>query len=226
MPALLEVIESNPISSESANTNQEAASGPRVPDLRDAQAALEIMREEVAKLERSLAMARGTRELAPMPAFAPAPLPAPEPPRSRPLPERVQDALASRTLGVAELAKVLGEPALNVVNVVRALAGSRRVHNVGSADHPRWTAVVGDGAPNEVLHALVSRLLSEQPMTTAELVAATGARESRISGYLVHLQRSTTNLLNLGNPRVGRWMLVPSSARLAILRPKARVRRR
>ena len=64
------------------------------------------------------------------------------------------------------------------------------------------------------------RLIADQPMTTAELVEATGARAGRVGGVLVEIQRSGARVLDLGLPGRKRWFVVSDRARDARLPPK------
>lgn len=175
----------------------------------NAQAAAELAREATAQLERHLKLARGTREIAPVPA------PVPQTPE-----HRVLEVLRVRTASVVELAKSLNAEIPATIAVMQGLRKAGKVAPVGSVEMTRWTAVLGDDAPTSELYPLIVRLIQEQPMTTQELVQATGARAERVSGGIVHLQRTSTRIMNLGRGNLARWFIVPASARAAVLEPK------
>lgn len=131
----------------------------------------------------------------------------------------IEAALSKESMDVAQLARATGESVGRVGGLIRSLRDAGKVHNVGSADHPMWAWRIGDDTEARVLIERVRVLISERPMTTRELVSATGARPSRVSGALVAIQRGTDKVLDLGSPRLGRWFLVPE-ARVARLKPK------
>jgi hypothetical protein len=127
---------------------------------------------------------------------------------SQNLRDAVRVALTRQSLSVAQLARVIGEPAGRVASLIKMLHADNKVHNVGTADSPMWSWCPGDTVEASTLNAIVRRLISERPMTTRELIQATGARPSRISGALVSLQRGSDKIIDLGSPRMGRWFIV------------------
>lgn len=167
------------------------------------EATLSVLREQVSELERKID-ARGTGDHREEAAAALARV---ELEKRAPLPARIEVALRARSQSIADLARELGDPVGRVAAAVRTLG--RKVHNVGSSDAPRWTWVAGDEIATSELYALVERLLREQPMYTHEIVAATGARQNRINGVLVRLQRDRRGVVNLGSRVKARWFAIP-----------------
>lgn len=167
------------------------------------EATLSMLREQVDELEKKL-RARGTgdvREQAEAAVERVAPKPT--------LASRLEVSLRSRSLSAADLAREVGESVGRVSAALRALGA--KVHNVGSMDAPRWTWVHGDEISTTELYALVERLLREQPMYLQEIVVATGARQNRINGILVRLQRDRRGVVNIGSRVKARWFALPPS---------------
>ena len=171
-----------------------------------AAAQISMLQEQLDELKRQLRVARGTadvtREAAQVVTLA----------------QRVEQLLRQEIMTLDQLARELEVPAGKVVAVLREHKAS--VHNVGSEDRPRWTWKIGDQTPTRELTALVLRLITDQPMTTAELVQATGARASRVGGSIVEIQRSGAKVLDLGTGVRSRWFVLSAHARDARLPPK------
>lgn len=136
-------------------------------------------------------------------------------------PETLEQAITRVLLG--ESAPMTFAPLCRAVNAspgrvsatMREMRKSKRVYNLGSEDHPRWIAIIGDKTSAAELNAWVKRLLTLTPMTFAQLLAATGARRGRVSGALVQLQRdpeTRKRLQNLGNDRTFVWFLPSNPA--------------
>jgi hypothetical protein len=138
-------------------------------------------------------------------------------PTPAPLPERIEQVLRERTASLAELARAVDAPPAEVTAALRPIGQS--VANVGTAIEARYTWIIGDATRNDVLYPLVERLLRERPMTTPELVAATGARFGRCSGAVVHLQ-THSRVFNLGQANKGRWIVIPPDVRPVRLKPR------
>lgn len=188
-------------------------------DLENVEAALALAREEIAALEQKVRLARGTQDMPPLAAPAPVVAASTIPVVAVPsLIQRIEAALRERVLSTVELAHDLGEPVGKVTFAVRGLR--KNLGNVGTTTESRWTWRIGDGTPPAELEAVVLRLVSEQPLTTAELVAATGARASRVGGAMVAIQRSGVQVMNLGTQHRHRWFVVPASAKDVRLAPK------
>lgn len=179
-------------------------------------AALERVTARAEELEQRLARGTAdhtadllTAEWSPIPTKvtpakrAPTPPPAP----ARDLRAELEAALRARPSSLTELARTLHVPVNHVVIALRGLRKAGRVYNVGTAEAPRWTWVVGDDGPMPELAATVEALIRDRPMTFAELLAATGARRGRVSGVIVALQRGGAAIENRGDPRRARWFL-------------------
>lgn len=170
-------------------------------------ATLAVVVEQAQDLLRRLA--RGTREI---PVQAPSAQPA-----ALTLRERICHALQKESLSIRDLAKELGEPLAAVSAEVKRLRQGRQVHNVGSEDYPVWNFKIGDGTTSNELRKHIERLISERPMTTAELADATGARIGRVGGQLGEIQYSGKQVVDLGTPLARRWFLITERARDARL---------
>lgn len=182
------------------------------------EATLSLIAEQVKGLREPPAkLPRGTRDVTEQAAVALATAPEPE----KTLRDRIRDELLRASLDPAELARSLKLPTEPIVEELRALAKEGLVANVGAEDFPMWSWRIGDDTPAKDLEVLVRRLITERPMTTRELTAATGARMTRVGGAIVAIQRSGANVLDL-NPktRAGRWFIVLPEARDARLKPK------
>ncbi len=175
---------------------------------------LSTAQEQIQELEAKLRLVRGTRELE-MPKAEP--LPEPKPVN---LADRVEACLRERVMTLEDLAKTLAEPTGRIAKALTSV--KEHIRNVGTSDRPRWTWRIGDDSTSAELNALVRRLISDQPLTTAEIVQATGARPARVNGAIVAIQRSGDRIWDMGTPARGRWFLVPADARDARLAPKGR----
>ncbi len=94
------------------------------------------------------------------------------------------------------------------------------------ADHPapvgRGTeSYVGDESSTAELMTTVQRLITERPSTFRELLDATGARDNRIKGVIMRLQRDGLDVVNLGNEARALWF-IPNPELLKRLRAKRR----
>lgn len=123
-------------------------------------------------------------------------------------------------MSVTQIARITGISVGKVADELKNLRKQERVANMGSVDSPLWTLRMGDHTSTRELTAEVKRLIMEKPMSTHELIEVTGARLSRVSGALVHLQRTEQQLLNLGTARRAKWFLVRPDVVLAKLQPK------
>lgn len=145
----------------------------------------------------------------------------PEPKREAASPKLQAEALLrDNSLTTSQLAKRLGLPVGRVAELVREFKKEKRLANVGSADFPMWTLRIGNQVTTPELTRNVRRLITERPMTTQELVDVTGAQMSRVSGVMVHFQRTEKQLYNLGTQRRARWFLLGDGVTLSRLPPK------
>lgn len=171
--------------------------------------------EQVARPEK---LPRGTRDVTEQAANAnvTTAAPAPEPT----LRQRIETVLRGASLELPALARAVGESAGRITPELRALIKSGAVANVGLAEHPIWTWKVGDSTTPAELNATVLRLITERPMSTRDLVAATGARFTRVGGAVVAIQRSDAKIVDLGVGRAGVWFVISEKARDAHLERK------
>jgi hypothetical protein len=169
----------------------------------------------LAELEKNAqgALARGTRELAPIAATNGA----------SSLQEQVVALLTAEALDAATVARRLGVPVGRVQPVMKVLRDGLKIHNIGSEVEPRWQHVIGDDATTAELRALILRLISERPFTHRELVTVTGVTGdrggNRVSGVLAKLREEFgERLWNFGDGSVGNWCIKPAGAQPAPLR--------
>ena len=174
-------------------------------DIEHVEATLSTLQEQVEQLRKQVALARGTREV----------VPATQP---QTLAQRVERELREHIMSLDQLVHKLEAPAGKVAAVLKE--HRPQLHNVGTEDRARWTWKIGDATSTKELRTLVERLIEDQPLTTAELVQATGARAGRVGGAIVEIQRSGANVLDLGIGGKGRWFVVSAKARDARLKPK------
>lgn len=85
---------------------------------------------------------------------------------------------------------------------------------------------VGDDGPTEQLMGVVQHLLTEHPMTFQDLLATTGARDSRIKGVIMRLQREGTRVINIGLPMKAVWFIPNDKVLERILKAKRSAARR
>jgi hypothetical protein len=193
------------------NKNKNLASITSNISLQDAAARLETLRQEQAQLEQQVRLARGTREgMAPIAGGTLADRVLAS------LADRVLASLAERPRSIDELARDLGTPSGRIAAAIKPMRG--KLSNVGTEALPAWFPIVGDEAPTEVINAAVTALVRFKPMRFAELMAATGARQGRVSGAIVALQRDPkARIVNLDTPARARWFIVPEGIQLARL---------
>lgn len=197
-------------------------------ETKDAAARLALLRKETAQLERKLA--RGTRDIKPATKIAAPVQPKPEPkddaaaPRvggglSLDLGARVEAALRVHPHSLEELARELKEPVGRISTALKPLR--KHLYNVGTEHAPAWFWIVGDEASASEINQAVLTLVKFKPMRFPELLAATGARQGRVSGAIVAMQRdSNARLVNLDTPQRARWFMVPEGVTLAKLKSR------
>lgn len=142
------------------------------------------------------------------------------------LESRIRLALQRESLSIKQLVKAVGAEPSVIERTLRKLQQTKLAYNVGSAQYPVWTWRIGDSSTHADLVATLVRLISERPMTTRELIDATGARFQRVSGALVTILRGQDKdkVLNLGTQKTGRWFMIGENARPAALAPKLMAR--
>jgi hypothetical protein len=82
---------------------------------------------------------------------------------------------------------------------------------------------VGDEGPTEQLLEVVKDMLTEKPMRFQEILDATGARDNRVKGVIMRLQREGVRVVDIAPPHTGKavWF-IPSDA---VLQRLSRVKR-
>lgn len=92
---------------------------------------------------------------------------------------------------------------------------------------PEELPLIGDEMPTPALMALVQALISDKPCTFQELLHATGARDNRVKGVLMRLQREGHRVINLGTQAKALWFLPSDEAMRRIVATKrdARMKR-
>lgn len=142
---------------------------------------------------RPARMARGTAPIegGDMTALAKKPdLHEPELPKS--LEARIEEVVRKGLPDLTTLAKTIDElDTAKVQAVLDKFVAENKVHTLrlGGPQHVRYCWKLGPQAPTKELQDLVRRLISFVPMTTSELLQATGANNDRITGVRTELQR-------------------------------------
>lgn len=86
---------------------------------------------------------------------------------------------------------------------------------------PYW---VGDDGTTEELMTTLLRMLQDRPCRFGELLEGTGARDNRIKGCMVRLQREGHGVVNIGDGARALWF-APSDDVLRRLKQHATARR-
>jgi hypothetical protein len=83
---------------------------------------------------------------------------------------------------------------------------------------------VGDEGTTEELMAVVQRMITERPRRFAELLEATGARDNRIKGVLMRLQREGVRVVDVAPEGTGKALwFIPSDEALTRIRRAAKL---
>ena len=180
----------------------------------DVAARLAQLQKEAAELEKQLA--RGTGDITKHARAAKHRVGGLE---SLPLIERIEIALRVKPHSIEELSRELKEPAGKISAAMKPLRG--RLFNAGTELAPAWFVVVGDKAEAADINSAVEALVSYREFTFPELVAATGARQGRVSGAIVKLQRDPkSRIVNLGSDAKAKWRILPEGIQLSKLKPR------
>lgn len=177
------------------------------------EARLAALREQERELTAKLKHARGTGDHTEIALRVGGEL-------SLPLEQRVESMLRAHPRSLEELTRELKEPAGRISNAMRTMR--KRLYNVGTEDAPVWFYIVGDEASAEQINAAVRSLVTFRPMRFPELLAATGARQGRVSGAIVAMQRDPkSRIANVDqNPLRARWFIVPDGIQLSRLKAR------
>ncbi len=69
---------------------------------------------------------------------------------------------------------------------------------------PSGPYYVGDEGPTEQLMSVIKTMLTERPMRFTEILEATGARDNRIKGCIMRLQREGTRVVDVAPEGTGK----------------------
>lgn len=82
---------------------------------------------------------------------------------------------------------------------------------------------VGDDGPTEELMRVVQAMLTERPLRFVEILEATGARDNRIKGVIMRLQREGVRVVDVAPAGIGKALwFIPSDE---VLKRLERVKR-
>jgi hypothetical protein len=82
---------------------------------------------------------------------------------------------------------------------------------------------VGDDGPTEQLMSVVKTMLEERPLRFQEILDATGARDNRVKGVIMRLQREGVRVVDVAPEGTGKALwFIPSDA---VLQRLVRVKR-
>jgi hypothetical protein len=177
---------------------------------------LEAMNAEIDHLKAQVARARGTADVTKAAKTAGVRVGGD---LSLPLETRIEATLRVKPHNTEELARELHESAGKVSAALRTL--KPHLYNAGTEHAPAWFWIVGDDAPTGQVNAAIEALVRFKPMRFPELLAATGARNGRVSGGIVAMQRDpAARLVNLDTPVRARWFVVPEGIQLAKLKKR------
>lgn len=182
----------------------------------DVVARLQSLKKEAAELEKQLA--RGTGDVSEQARTARRPRVGGD--MSASLSERIEAALRTKPHSLDELARELKESAGKIAAAVKPMRN--RLFNAGTETDPAWFWIVGDHASATEINNAVRALVHYRPMSFTELRAATGARQGRVSGAIVAMQRDPkSRISNIDdNPLRARWFVVPEGVAISRLKPR------
>jgi hypothetical protein len=116
------------------------------------------------------------------------------------------------------------------VRLARGTARMKRPTNtpnviVKPARPPHW---VGDDGPTGELLLVVHRLLLERPLTFQEILEQTGARDNRVKGVIMRLQREGVHVVDISTSGDGkaRWFIPSEEIMKRIERSKRNTEKR
>lgn len=137
-----------------------------------------------------------------------------------------------RSRDLVEEARQLRLQAEELEKKVQLARGTQRVKRqtmgaamVKPAKGPHW---VGDEGTTEELMDTVAKMLRERPWRFVELLEATGARDNRIKGVIMRLQREGVRVVDVAPEGTGKALwFIPSDAVMArLMRAKRATERR
>lgn len=181
---------------------------------------MEELKERIAQLERQALSikARGTGDVTEQAARAKEAAVKEEPAKT--LAEQIQSLLQGRPMSADEIARVLHVQIGKVLHEIKVAKASKKIYNIGQPDHPRWFWRVGPHATSKDVKDAVAKLISDMPMSFAQICVATGIKGSLVQGALIELRR-TKDVKNLGTKTKGRYFMLPETALDGKLAPKS-----
>lgn len=135
---------------------------------------------------------------------------------------------------LVEEARQLRLAAEDLERRVKLARGTQRVEKPKTPPHgvvvkpSHGPYYVGDEGPTEQLMAVVKTALEERPMRFQELLEATGARDNRVKGVIMRLQREGVRVVDVAPEGAGKALwFIPSDAVLhRLMRVKRATERR
>lgn len=132
-----------------------------------------------------------------------------------------------KKIDLVEEARQLRMQAEALEKKVLQAKGTQEIHKAAPA-YTKATAYaekldqyfIGDDGPTEQLMAVVQQLLTEHPMTFQDLLATTGARDNRVKGVIMRLQREGVRVINIGLPMRAVWFIPNDEVLERILKTK------
>ncbi len=125
----------------------------------------------------------------------------------------LRDRVENLTKQADELKEQLAQQAEALTEQLRTVRGTRDKIKPATEYH------VGDDGPTGDLMTSVQRLLTERPMSFRELLDMTGARDNRVKGVIMRLQREGVDVVNLGTEQRALWF-IPNPELLKRLRSR------
>lgn len=121
-----------------------------------------------------------------------------------------------KPVDLVEQARQLRLQAEDLERRVQLARGTRRVVRAQPnviVKASRGPYFVGDDGPTEQLMQVVKEMLTQRPMRFVEILDATGARDNRIKGVIMRLQREGTRVVDVAPEGAGKALwFIPSDA--------------
>ena len=136
------------------------------------------------------------------------------------LASRLEELLKFKPHTLDELAKATKLPAIKLMNDLKTFKSEKKVSNVGTEIRPRYFWKVGANPGTKETQDAVLRLISDTPLSFAEICVATGTKGSLVQGALVEIRRSGAQVQNYGTKTRARYFILPANAIDARLEPK------
>jgi hypothetical protein len=110
-------------------------------------------------------------------------------------------------IDLVEQARQLRMQAEALERMAKMAKGTKELPKTGNvvvkpARGPYWC---GDEGPTDELMTQVWRMLLDRPYTFQQILDATGARDNRVKGVIMRLQREGKRVVNIGDPNRALW---------------------